>query len=821
MVFSPCPRSQSSKGSTRNARGTPLPNDLAHQDLPARPSSAVVGNLSEERLAFEAIFRPSTPRTGDPEPEILPEVQDYPRTAANQTKQIHPKASRISLIQLSHKIRRRLSRESQLSKKSSKKFKERGATLQDGDQNANPTTGVDITTTIDAEYDSDARYILTPQIIERITGGIIGIPGNPRRVLSKVESAQGSSGINHDMFPTGFDGTASAIWDEAPSLEKMGPSNLESILANSRGFDKLDRFDSGFKPRLQLVSRRFTPISIPGSSNSPADRGKPPGGKDIDNPPRFESLLSKFSFESDLARTNDRRALVQTPPIPYQAKIRSDIGKSRSDGPTPKFELELAPLNVDYDGAGPNRKAAASSKSFVLLDSKQTRSRRTSSADGQNPSARQRSNKFHAQSRFIESFDDVHVYSSSASDPVIGDSDSGQKYTGTRSVSDGWLSDGKRQGYGYHFVMEEAEKSPDSELHVIKPQTDRKSTTDTELLNLANLSGSKRSLKYASMDSSESTTVSQQAHAGEELGDKGDKGVHSCGDIVSQMNSIKSQKNPYDSVEGNKNLFSSWTRFPSHSKAGRNESAGLSDSVVARDFVAMETCKASQNINDIPLPQATNEQTDPWPSIKKGTGLFNWVRLHRSDDVDRRRYRAGHRRETSRSDELKDPDLEIIPGGPTGQLILEQIGDIGGETKRQKPRVKARESSERVSEHPTPWRMVKHSSPLESHPQGQLDFSTFDGSGMDAPMEPCSADVWSRLYEDCIGSFSDDGGVVFDPGSVDGLEKTPIDRQRPDPVSTSMDLRTSTTEFKEEQLVNEVGSKDRLLRLVEQTWGRQ
>ncbi|OJD18890.1 hypothetical protein AJ78_01145 [Emergomyces pasteurianus Ep9510] len=807
MVFSPCPRSQRSKDSTPNARGTPLPNDLPHQDPPSRPSSAALGTQIEERLAFEAIFRPSTPRAGDPEPEIALEIQQTLRADANRTKQIHPKPSRISLIQLSHKIRRRLSRESPLSKKSSKKFKDRGLTVQDGDQNANPATGMDITTTSDAEYDSDARYILTPQIAERISSGILGVPSNPRSVLWDIGSAQGSSEPNYDMFSTGFDGTASAVWDETPNSEKVLASNLDSILANSRGLDKFDGYNSSLRPHLQPASRRFMPIFAPGSPTSSTERHKAKGDTGIHSAPRFGSPGSRFSPEHDLAFANDRRALAPVPSIPHQAKIISEIVKNRSESPTPELELELSLLKADNDPAGHNRKEAEDSESFVR-DSKQTRSRRTSSAPCQNSATWEPSNKYRAQSRFIESFD--YVYSSSASDLVISSSDSGQKFTKTKSVSDGWLSDGKRLGYGYRFVREEDEKSAHSEPLGLRPQTGWLTATNAGQLDTVKLSGSQRRLICASQDSGESTAGSQQARAC----------ALSREEIVPQMNSTGSQQDPCDSVDSTERVFSSWTRFPSHSKTTRNESAGLSDQVVARDFEPTEKPKANAGTNDTPFPQVPNDKNDSRTSSKKGTRLFSWTRFHRSDNVDRRRYRAGHRRETSRSNELRDPDLEIIPGGPTGQLILEQIGDIGGEPRRYKQRAKDRESSERASEQQTPWRKIDHPSPLGAHLPCQLDFSTFDGSGMDAPTEPCSADAWSRLYEDCIESFSDDGGGVMSyPGSKDGPENTPTDKQTPDHLSMSRGIRNSTAEFKEEQYANEVSSKDGLLKLVEQAWG--
>ncbi|PGH07849.1 hypothetical protein GX51_01559 [Blastomyces parvus] len=782
MVFSPCP--QRSKGPTSTAQDTPSPDDLA-QDLPARPSSTAMGNLSEERLALEAIFRSSIPRSGIAEADTIPEAHPYSRTAGNRTQQLYPKASRISLIQLSHKIRRKFSRESQLLRQSSTKFKERGNILQNGDQNVNPAAGMDITATSDAEYDSDARCIQTPQITERVTFGITGVASSPVRVPSSADTAEGSLGISHDMFPKGFDGTTSAASDNAPSFEKNAPaSNLGLEPAKSAGFEKLDTFEGDFQSHLQAVSQGMSPSSIPGSSNFPSDTRKPANGRNIDSAPLFESSLSRFSWESDPASINDL-------------------------SPITGLQVELSRLKAHHDAAMPSRIPAANRGSFLPLNDNQTSSQSTSSADGQRSSSWQRNNKYRAHSRFIESFDSIR--SRGASDPIVQDHSSCQKYMKTRSVSDGWISDGKRQGYGFRFVVDDEGKSPNPKTNNPSSETEQESTTNHDLRDLVNLSRSEGSQECSSRASSESTVVGRQPPGGEKSEDKGDRGDLSLGKFVDQMNSTEPQKITFNCIESNKGLFLPWARFPSHSRAARNESAGRPDNVAARDFVPTETPKANQKLNPFP-----HEKTDSLPAIKKGTGLFHWAKSHRSDSVDRRRYRAGHRKETSRSDELKDPDLEIIPGGPTGELVLEQIGDIRGEIKRQKLRVQARESSETVSEAQTPWSRIKHHSPLGSHPLG---FSTFDGSGMDTSMEPCSADIWSRLYEDCVGAFSEDGEVTFNPRSEESPEKAPVDGQKRDQASTSMDLRNSTTEFKEEQFLNEVGSKDGLLKLVEQAWG--
>ncbi|ODH46131.1 hypothetical protein GX48_07789 [Paracoccidioides brasiliensis] len=812
MVFSPCPRSQRSKFSNPKAADPPIPNSLSPPELPPRFTSAVANNLSEERLAFEAIFRSSTSRTNTQSPQTTPDVQQFPRTTVNRTKHLNSKASRLSLAQLSHKIRRRLSRESHVSRKSSMKFKEHGvsqhgAASQDADLHTNSIINVDFTTTGDAEYDSDARCIGTPQITECISSGISGVLNNTRMVLSNTGSPNGSLGMNRSLFPTGFDGTASGMWDEA----------------TGQGFDGFnDRFHTS---PCSLTSPGFAPISISSSSNCIEDIGNLPSGQDADNlprAPRLESPLYRFSWESNWAPRIDRQPLAPASQRLNYQRILPDFRKSRTDSPTPGFEPQVSQFKEKHTVAGSNTIVSTSSESFYLLNNEQSKSLSNLSAPVKNLPAGQQMIP-HTQSRFIEDFSDNDRCSSCASDPIIRNSKCDLKDT-RRSFSDGWLSDGKRRGYGYRFVEEADEYTSNSVQQGKKRRAIEEYAAGVERVDPSNLPGEGLlSPKYILEDSrrlhSDSTAVCQQSDASNNQGYEWELG---CEGMGSQVRLTGLQKNGNDCVNSHKKFFSSWARFPSHNKNAKSQSAGHSDNVVARDFATQQPSEPNSDKKSGPMPQAGNDKTVIRVSVRKSSGMFNWIRLHRSDTIDRRRYRAGFRRDASRSNDLRDPDLEIIPGGPTGYPIFEQIGDIRLEVNRHKQRMKAQTPVV------TPKNKVKPPLTPLLHPEDKPDLSAFNLIGLDSSIEPGSADGWSRLYDDCIGTFSDEDlfmscssknmchGVDVSKGTPEG----PIDKQKSDKISTSMDLRNSTMEFKEEQLVNEVASRDRLLKLVERAWGQ-
>lgn len=83
--------------------------------------------------------------------------------------------------------------------------------------------------------------------------------------------------------------------------------------------------------------------------------------------------------------------------------------------------------------------------------------------------------------------------------------------------------------------------------------------------------------------------------------------------------------------------------------------------------------------------------------------------------------------------------------------------------------------------------------------------------------------MWSRLYEDCVNRPVSDNGVdTFSltsiPSSRAASPEGAQDR-RLTTISTSMDLNSSTSEFKKFQLSDEVKTRDSLMQMVETAWG--
>ncbi|PGH03804.1 hypothetical protein AJ79_07280 [Helicocarpus griseus UAMH5409] len=825
MVFNPCPQGQRSKASsTPKARDAAPLDNMAPRDPPTEPDTTPATSLSEERLAFEAIFRPSTPRRCAPFPETIPEVRQLPRPTVNRAKELRPKASRLSLSQLSHRIRKRLSRESQLSKKPSRKLKEQGVAQlepapENTHQNMTPNNGDDITTANDTEYDSDARDILTPQIAERIGVGVLSVSGKPKKLLSDIESVQGSLGISHDMFTTGLDGSVSERKEEPPVRETGRLSNLNSILTNGRRSVS----DSSYGTNQRSPqARRPPPASNPGSLNRSQDTGELADTEDANSLRHLESPFPGFTWELKPPPKSNRRRFPPTMRIPSCPKVNTAVGSETSDGHASGVDLQTPQLKCARGAAGLSRRAQVSSESFVLRSREQIKSlRRSLSAAGQSSSTGQHSDKSHARSRFIEGFDDVS--SNNSSDPILRFKNTDQRDT-RRSVSDGWLSDGKRQGYGYCFVTEADQNPPsDSERENAKTQVGKGAECDTDQLPSGKESRSADSASAGSSQlGSESTAVSEQPYTHNKLGSQDDL---SYGASVSKLESMEKQKDKC--VKGDKRFFSSWARFPSHTKNARNGSAGLSDNVITRDF-APEQPRNAKDMEHNTLSRVGDKQSDSGPSTRKTAKLFKHLaRLHRSDGTNNRRFlRTRHLSDISRIEELKGLELDSV-SGTTSERVSDYIGDMKEDAQREKENIKTGKPGETMNGHTTPPRTVGHPSPLGSNPPG---LSTSDEGGLDVPTERLSAEIWSRMYDDCIGSLSDDAigsspsnTALSQPGSMDGREDAAVvttDEQRPEQVSSSStDLPNSTTEFKEEQLANEVTSRDGLLRLVEDAWG--
>jgi hypothetical protein len=131
-----------------------------------------------------------------------------------------------------------------------------------------------------------------------------------------------------------------------------------------------------------------------------------------------------------------------------------------------------------------------------------------------------------------------------------------------------------------------------------------------------------------------------------------------------------------------------WNRFPSHTREGRNGSAGPADGVNPRDFTPGTSGRNDQNragpqpdslsrisfmrhmtLNRSKTKSMMLKKSSPWLQADKArksrTGILGrWKRMQRSSSAEFRKYAYyhGHRSSISLGDAVKYPELECLPG---------------------------------------------------------------------------------------------------------------------------------------------------------------
>lgn len=421
----------------------------------------------------------------------------------------------------------------------------------------------------------------------------------------------------------------------------------------------------------------------------------------------------------------------------------------------------------------------------------------------------------------------------------------------SRKTSDGWLSGGRRQGYGYEFVSEADEDTNIMWKRAMKAHAEEGSVRSRRRSqNSFTWKGKKRFVNSSRDGSSEDSGMKQDPAPPDErasIENKGKIPAPGIGVVMSKKEK-GTEKSPARSLR-------KWANFPSHSRAERCASAGTTDNVTVRDF------SSTQDQRSIPEDYSSTPQVDGQVERetprKSGREWFRqWTKLARQSNIDLRRYRAGHRAEVSRSGLLKYPELELIPDGPQPYVVMEELGNVEKASKeflrRQKEQTKAEASPKSNVPAVREADMPNTGTGAKTEPLSKSDSRSDTGTenefvlapvspltpdpelaspltaiGETVSMEPfsesISAQMWSRLYEDCVKRpTSDNGGDVFSLASVPSSRAASPEQardQRLTAISTSMDLHSSTADFKEFQLADEVKTRDSLMRMVEAAWG--
>lgn len=195
-----------------------------------------------------------------------------------------------------------------------------------------------------------------------------------------------------------------------------------------------------------------------------------------------------------------------------------------------------------------------------------------------------------------------------------------------RKVSVGWMSDGRRLGYGYSFVhnRDTANILPDTEVNLCNHGSTR-STDD---------------------DRDQSLMQNERVDAAEDL---------DTGRGLEQQDDLEGQREPidvYQSTHHNREKYT-WSRFPSHTRLERNVSATFEDDVIVRDFCI----KASP---DLPMESDMEEKKRHLIPDIIHRGFFNvllWVIGLGRREIPR--YHAGMQVDAARAYTPESPELEI------------------------------------------------------------------------------------------------------------------------------------------------------------------
>lgn len=902
MVSLPCRRARKTKDAhTMPDTALPEPEAAQTQNTPAHPAVERV-YTSEERKALQSLFQQMNLPDSHTNP-VMP-VTQQPTTKETHSDERH---SRLEL--LSKRLRSRLSKESRLLKSRSKSsIVQRNYDLAENQPPTFPDSNIlpDILGSGPASeggYDSDAQNIMTP-CVEPSIASSTDIPvenanrknlkddatipcqevcsrkntpnaENIKEIIDLQNSnmdARSESSIS-EVFGSPCTSVTNETRTAPPTTAIKMPPNNDTIL--NAGCSKLDVSSERTSPASEPAKpSEDTPLVFPQRSFSLAiplpNRLTSAANQNVGSP--LGTVSKPLEDLSSVSGTlNSQDSALTTPDIQIHRRDTSSMYASHPNSLPPSPESSAHGFPLPLPGEIGSIDATASMNEVptaVTMNRPDLVENNPISKPKREPSVTRQESQVWAledtlllsngpvqgpptQSKFTEQLGSVDTKQNNTEDPQRRNRESSSG--DSRRTSDGWLSGGKRKGYGYEFVSETDEDTDIMWKRVIKAHAEGSVRARQQSQNSFSWKGKRPSMKY-SRDSSEHSIAKQHPAIHvlpEERTPSRDKGKIPAPGI----GLVKSKKEKNAEKTSVRSLRA-WTKFPSHSRSERCASASTTDKVTVRDFSSTQDQRPILE-SSLSSPQVDGQVERDTPR-KSGRDWFRqWTKLSRPSSVDLRRYRAGHWAGVSRSGHLKYPELELIPDGPRPYVVMEELGNVEKANKkflRQQKEQNRVVSSSKVNgpdinqtDMPNP----------ETGPKAEPNYNSDSGSatgteenefflapffpltpehepdssptviGETASIEPSmgnvSAQMWSRLYEDCVNRpTSDNGADALSSTSVPSSRAASPERaqdRKLTAISTSMDLNSSTTEFKKFQLSDEVKTRDSLLRMVEAAWG--
>ncbi|KAK2749634.1 hypothetical protein FQN57_005856 [Myotisia sp. PD_48] len=522
MVLMPCPRVQWDRQSQRSS-STSEPDGRPAQPAPFDGATCAELSSEEQQILEQLIFCSATSKAPSAETQTLTSTRSFSGFQNLRRRLSHSKPGRIKFASLSGNIRRRFSRDSRGMRPDSQGVLEQpsGHNKNENLRDRSHRPPVDILENANASeggYDSDAHNLLTPQIIARLKDSpfnrtsdpstptskgrdiieaslrenfCVGYDGTPARVQTRLHRYQGGDQLNGSppskilqngpsfLHRAGIPQFVNHLSDDeeltTPCLQEehdqrpfsCGQQDIEAIIDHSSQSTLGNQDATSLTNSMSTTPKwHFTPFGppIPESSKESS----------LSHNGEIEVALESDSTEKPEAATKG----TSTPAIPINghSAIRTPSLSVYSDTRSLKEpqipEKSISPLNLEAPPISPpsTPKYASTDGDPVrnISPSNMPKLRAAACSSGlasssppeQNIQRRCSTGPFPYRSRFIEHLDEVpHPPSEEESNP----NKDVKRGHGSQHSSEGWLTGGKRGGYGYSFTSETDSQSDNSE----------------------------------------------------------------------------------------------------------------------------------------------------------------------------------------------------------------------------------------------------------------------------------------------------------------------------------------------------------------------
>ncbi|KAL1854275.1 hypothetical protein Plec18167_000194 [Paecilomyces lecythidis] len=315
----------------------------------------------------------------------------------------------------------------------------------------------------------------------------------------------------------------------------------------------------------------------------------------------------------------------------------------------------------------------------------------------------------------------------------------------SRSVSVGWMSGGRRIGFGYAFVPREQTEGSNYQIPA----------DDDSILSSGQLNPGRRMPKYSTDTDKLSVTpnialpvdgVAQRSSYNDNCSEAGE---------IRELSGRRSRQ--HSSLRAKtENL---WAKLPSHSRTERGGSATYSDGVIVRDF-------CSRPASDYIMHKELGREKRASSAGRNRGFLRKWARLYRSKSIEERRYRAGLTAAAAKYRQPDFPELQI-PRGASVVPHKEQLGDYREEVRRYELWMKHKAnrflmigSSDSASLQPPSTGLQQTVTENARSLVQTLAISQPEDMGKENldQRSPSTTHEWSRVYEDCVDPPIDEIG---------------------------------------------------------------